>query len=635
MPLGWLNARQAIEVGAALADHYAPPPAEARPQGRDAPAQRDRTRALQELLRRAERDTQALRLNIYQKAKFANSFKWRLLENGVETQTADEITHALVLHLSAPAAAPATEAARPSAQRDPAGTGTVRTLLVQGDQYMASDAYAQAAECYESMVGLNPRHAEALNSLGAALCKLGRYRGAEQSFLRSIKLNPANAAAHANLGSLLRWRGLGPLSENSLRRALKLKPGDVPTRSSLGLTLLRLGRVGEAKGQFEKVLKIASRDANALLGMAQIARTEGRFDDASALLQRLLESDPNVPGALAELAALRRMSSADSDWLQRAEALAARNLSPLEQADLRFAIGKYYDDVRDYGRAFQNFQRANALQKTLAEDYDHSAHGRMVDDMIRLYTREALSRPQRGASASEMPVLVVGMMRSGTSLAEQIIASHPAVHGAGELAFWSQAVRQHHAALTKGLPDESTRKELATAYLRELVARSGGARRVVDKAPINAEYLGIIHSVFPHARIIAMRRDPIDTCLSCYFQQFSPSLNFTMDLSDLARYYREHQRLMAHWRAVLPAGSMLEIPYSQLVAGQEHWTRRMLEFLGLEWDPRCLDFHMTQRTVATASAWQVRQKMYGDSVQRWRHYAKFIGPLRDLKDPDS
>jgi hypothetical protein len=164
---------------------------------------------------------------------------------------------------------------------------------------------------------------------------------------------------------------------------------------------------------------------------------------------------------------------------------------------------------------------------------------------------------------------------------------------------------------------------------------AGGARRVVDKAPVNSEYLGIIHSVFPQARIIYMRRDPIDTCLSCYFQQFSAALNFTMDLEDLAHYYREHQRLMAHWRSALPQHAMLEVPYSQLVSDQERWTRRMLEFLGLEWEPRCLDFHRTQRTVPTASAWQVRQKIYTDSVERWRHYSKYLGPLKDLRDPDS
>jgi tetratricopeptide (TPR) repeat protein len=577
---------------------------------------------LQRLLSRADREIRALRLNVYQKAKFANSFKWRLLENGVEKQRADEVTSRLVLHLAESHAAPA----------EATGTGTVRTLLAQGDACMARGAYAEAAQSVESVVRLHPRDAEALNTLGAALCKLGRYREAEQCLRRSIKIKPAHAAAHANLGSLLRWRGLGPSSENALRRALKLKPGDVDARASLGMTLLSLGRTSEARAQFEKALKAAPRHPNALLGMGQLAKTDGRFDEAAALFQRMLETDPNASSGLAQLATLRRMTTADGPWLQRAEALAARGLSPLEESDLRFAIGKYYDDVRDFGRAFQNYQRANALQKAAADDYDRAARVHLADDLIRVYTREALSKPQRGAAASVKPIFVVGMMRSGTSLAEQIIASHPSVHGAGELPFWSDAIRRHEAALRQGQLPESIRQALGEEYLRTLDARSDGARRVVDKAPINSDYLGLIHSVFPHARIIYMRRDPIDTCLSCYFQQFSASLNFAMDLEDLAHYYREHQRLMAHWRAALPLGSILEVPYSQLVAEPERWTRRMLEFLGLEWDPRCLEFHRTQRTVATASTWQVRQRIYTDSVQRWRHYAKFIGPLRYLED---
>jgi hypothetical protein len=229
-------------------------------------------------------------------------------------------------------------------------------------------------------------------------------------------------------------------------------------------------------------------------------------------------------------------------------------------------------------------------------------------------------------------VFVVGMMRSGTSLVEQIIASHPAVAGAGELSFWNDAVRKYNALLRQEPLPESLRRQLAEGYLQALERHSVDASRVVDKAPINSNYLGVIHSVFPNARIIYMRRDPIDTCLSCYFQPLSVSHSFTLDLSDLAHYYREHQRLMAHWRSVLPPGAILDVPYDQLVADQEGWTRKILDFVGLEWDPRCLDFHTTARPVATASYWQVRQRIYNDSVQRWRHYRKFIGPLLDLKE---
>jgi hypothetical protein len=225
------------------------------------------------------------------------------------------------------------------------------------------------------------------------------------------------------------------------------------------------------------------------------------------------------------------------------------------------------------------------------------------------------------------------MMRSGTSLAEQILSSHPSVKGAGELGFWSDAAREHETAIRQGLLGGPIREKLATDYLRVLESHSD-ALHVVDKAPVNSDHLGVIHSAFPKARIIYMQRDPIDTCLSCYFQPFSTALNFTMDLSDLAHYYREHRRLMAHWSAALPTGTILEVPYAELVADQEGWTRKILDFLGLEWDEQCLDFHKVQRPVATASYWQVRQKIYKDSVERWRNYKQFISPLLGLKALD-
>ena len=633
MLLGWFNARQAAEVGIALADHFAPPTvSRSIKRAKKESAQRERGAALQELLRRAERETRALPLNLFKKATFANSFKWRLLENGVEREMADQVTRTLVLHISQNQAdlAPGRDSAAAPADRP--NSSTAQYFLTQGDEYLAQHAYAKAITSYEHLLELNPRHACAFNNLGAALCKLGRYQEAEQHFRRAIGVKPDYSDAHSNLGSVLRSRGHLAGSENSLRRALKLKPNHVEARSNLGLTLLSLGRTIDAKAHFEKVLRIAPRHANALLGMGQVARMEGRFDQAEAILERVLEADPNMPGAWAALVGLRKMTS-EAGWLQRAEEIAASGIAPLEEAGLRFAIGKYYDDVADFERAFRSYKRGNDLMKAvLAEKYQPDVHTRFVDDLIRVYTRETISGTESGGSASVKPIFVVGMMRSGTSLVEQIIASHRAVRGAGELPFWSDAVRQHATAMRQGSLGEPLRKKLAKEYLRILTGHSVDASRIVDKAPVNSDYLGVIHSILPNARIIYMQRDPIDTCLSCYFQQFSPALSFTMDLSDLAHYYREHQRLIAHWRTVLPPGTILDVPYEELIADQEGWTRKILKFLDLEWDERCLDFQSTQRTVATASYWQVRQRIYGDSVGRWRNYKRFIGPLRGLQD---
>jgi len=336
-----------------------------------------------------------------------------------------------------------------------------------------------------------------------------------------------------------------------------------------------------------------------------------------------------MTNAWAALALTRKMTNADGEWFNSAEEIATSAIHPLEEANLRFAMGKYCDDVNNFARAFQNFKRGNDLLKAAAADYDRKERSHLIDQLIRVYSREAISNIGAAGSSSVKPVFVVGMPRSGTSLAEQIIASHPGAYGTGELDFWNSPALKE-AGITQGILSEPARLGVAEEYLRILERFSKSASRVINKAPVNSDFLGLIYSVFPNARVIYMQRDPIDTCLSCYFQHFLTGINFAFDLSDLVHYYREHQRIMAHWRAVLPPGFILDVPYEELVVDQETWSRKMLDFVGLEWDARVLEFHTSQRQVTTASAWQVRQKVYKSSVARWRNYESFIGPLKSL-----
>jgi tetratricopeptide (TPR) repeat protein len=613
----WFKAREAADIGAALADQFSHQ------------LQSNPGNPLAEILQRADAEVRTLRLNFFKKAKFANSFKWRLLENGVEKQIADDVTQRVLLHLSRNPSDTPPDGAGTAAERPQASDA--RQLLAKGNKSMAAGEYTEAIVFYEDLLRLNPRHADGLNNLGAALCQLGHYDEAAECFHRSTLANPADAAAYNNFGNVLRWRGQFNEAEIWLRRALKINPTYLDARNNLGLALCFLGRLRDARSHFKKVLKAEPRNEHALFGLGHIAAIEGSFDDAEKYLKRSIGVNPKMSSAWAAQATLRKMSSSDSAWLSGAEEIAAGGIAPLDEADMRFAIGKYYDDVNDFGNAFQNYKRANELLKMLAKEYNRQERTSLVDDLIRVYTRESISSLQGNVSDSMKPVFVVGMMRSGTSLAEQIIASHPAAKGAGELGYWSDAADAHDREQRQNILSLATRTALADAYIKVLTARTGDATRIVDKAPINSDHLGLIYSVFPKARIVYMRRDPIDTCLSCYFQKFSAALNFTMDLSDLAHYYREHHRLMAHWRAVLPPGSILDVPYAELVADQEGWSRKILEFLGLEWDDRCLDFHKTQRQVVTASYWQVRQKIYKNSVARWRNYEKFIKPLLGLR----
>jgi tetratricopeptide (TPR) repeat protein len=629
----WLKAldtKKAAEVGTSLADQFVTTVVLQGQRKRGKPA--ERARELQTFLAQAEREALSLDLGLFRRARLANSFKWRLLDSGVEQEVVDELTQMLLMRLSGkPGATPLPQNTPPAAT--PAANGNnVENLIARIEACAARGAHAEVIENCTQLLRLKPRHAPAHNSLGVALFKLGRYEEAQGQFRRAAAIQSNFADAQFNLGSILRCTGQVAESEQPLRRALKLSPKHVEAHVSLGSTLVQLGRLREARQCFDRALRLAPRHAGALCGIGRAASLEGHFGEAEFMFKRALEFETNLPSAWAGLASLRKMTRADSSWLRGAEKIAASGITPLDEADLRFAIGKYGDDVGDFELAFRNYQRANELQKQAAHRYDPKARTSFVDEMIQAYPREAFGAAGEPCCDSVKPVLVTGMMRSGTSLVEQIISSHPAAVGAGELPFWNDVMRKYPDAVRNRWSQDSLRKKLAESYLQVLHSVSADAQRVVDKSTFNSDYLGPIHLVFPNARIIYVRRDPIDTCLSCYFHQFSTAHNFAMDLADLVHYYREHQRLVSHWRTVLPPGSLLEVPYAELVGNQEVWTRRIVEFIGLPWDDRCLEFHATQRSVITASFWQVRQKMYRSSVGRWRNYEKFIGPLRALQE---
>jgi Flp pilus assembly protein TadD len=630
MMFKWLNAREAADLGVALADQFA-----AAAASRPAPVRgsggkrKEHASALEQLHERADREVRPLELNFYQKARFANSFKWKLIENGVESDVADGVTQSLLVHLSHGSTAAA--AHRHSVEgTSPNASIENDTLLARAKKAFDQGDNAQAVGLFDEFVSRVPGRADVLNALGVALHRLGRYQEAEQRYREAIDIDPENADAHFNLAALLQANP--DAAEPLVRRALKINPRFPGARALLGLTLLSSGHEHEAKVALRKALKVSPKDHVAILGLAHLARVEGRFDEAQALLKRTLEISPKMPTAWASLHGTRKMTTADRDWFVTAEEIAGSGIPLLDEVQLRFAMGKYCDDTEDYEQAFANFRRGNELLKSVAGRYNRETHSRFADDLIRVHARESLASLSEGGSASAKPVFVLGMPRSGTSLAEQIIASHPDAKGVGEPDYWLKSARAFHDEIRRKILDLPARKKLAENYLRLIEHRYPNAARIVDKTPTNSDFVGFIHTVFPNARIIRMRRDPIDTCLSCYFQNFSTAQTFTMDLADLADYYRIHQRLMDHWLRALPVGAILEVPYEGLVADQESWTRKILDFLGLKWDERCLAFHETKRSVTTASVWQVRQKIYRHSLERWRNYEKFIGPLKGLRD---
>ncbi len=499
-----------------------------------------------------------------------------------------------------------------------------------GNVLLARGDFDAAAQSFRRATSINPRYAEAHNNLGVALRELGRLDQALASYRRAVNAKPNYPEAHNNLGLTLRDLGATHEALASFRRALEIKADYAEAYCNLALALRQLGQGAAAEDACRRALAIAPVNATALSTLAELFADQGRFAQAEQVLGHARALDPDSLLACVNFPRVRKMSSSDTNWLTDALRLAAQPLPPRKAASLRYALGKYFDDVGDYATAFAHFQLANQLTRCHKAPYDRRQLTQSIDAAIRMFDAAWLRAAEDCGSASERPVFIVGMPRSGTSLTEQVLCAHPSVFGAGELTFWKEASDRYLQAVLGGEANERLTGVLANDYLELLAKQSPDALRVIDKMPGNFLLLGLIRAAFPHARILHMRRHPIDTCLSIHFQNFEVTHSYANDLEDLAHYYSEYARLMQHWRATLPAGAILDVPYEDFVAQPQAWNVKLLEFVGLPWNTNCLRLNETQRNVLTASKWQVRQPITSSAVGRWRHYEAFIGPLLTL-----
>jgi len=477
---------------------------------------------------------------------------------------------------------------------------------------------------------INPKLFQAHVNLSNALAELGRSDEAVTSARRALDIINDSAEAHMTLGNALKDQGNLDEAIASYRRAVEIKPDFAQAHLNLGMAL-RTQNQNEAEFHCKRALEIDPCLTAAIVYMADLQIDRGNFGQAEALFQRAIEIDPKASEAWAGIARARKMTSSDAAWLDEAQRIAQTTLKPKKEVILRFSIAKYYDDIKQYDPAFLNFKRANDLLKQITKKYDRQALEQSIDHICTKFDRQWIEQHRTSGNPSARPVFIVGMPRSGTSLAEQIIASHPAAFGAGELLFWNEALQSHTLVVQRGDASDDSLPKMAEGYLQKLQGISADAMRIVDKMPFNFMSIGLILGALPNARIIHMQRDPIDTCLSIYFQNFDATHNYGNDLGDLAHCYAEYRRVMQHWQRELPEGTILHLPYEELIDNQEAWSRKMLDFIGLPWDPRCINFHETQRNVQTASNWQVRQKINKSSIERWRNYEKFLGPLLSLK----
>jgi len=468
---------------------------------------------------------------------------------------------------------------------------------------MAEGDAAAARASFLNAVELAPGLADAQCQLALAHAKLGEFTPAQAAARAAIALDPNHAQAVHTLGALLVEYGRAEEAVPWLRRAVELGPKVAAVHRDLGATLLFLGDLEEAKASLRRAVDL-----------------DPRSDEALGALAGLQPMNDGSPEAEALFALMERVAGAPEtfDSGVRGQAL--------------FALGRALETRGEPDRAFACLVEANALRRAAAP-FDIDEAERRMETIAEVFDQARMAALSGGGDPSERPIFIVGMPRSGSTLVEQILAAHPEVLGAGENPILPELVDRTRGANDSLYPywaedlGRGDVRNVAQVYLSRAPRAEAGRRRVTDKWLENFQHLGLIHACLPNATIIHCQRDPRDSCFSSFALRFSQGQGYAYDLVELGRYWRAYDRLMAHWRAVLPPGRMLEIPYEGVVADLETWARRLVAHCGLPWNDACLRFYEAKRQVRSASFAQVRQPIYTGSIGRWRPFARHLGPL--------
>ena len=547
-----------------------------------------------------------------------------------------------------------------------------------GYVYFVAGKVDQAIAAYRRGLAIDANDAQTQNNLGVALKAKGNFAEAIAAFQSASRLSPELAFPQRNLAEVLRLQGKLDQAIVHYQQALQLSPADAESHNGLGLVFSMQVKLDEAVAQFEEAIRIKPDYDEAENNLGTLLKATERFQEAVALYERVLRRRPdfvtarvNLGSVLIELGqfdeAIKHLEYAlqinpnhavafhnlgdlaltdqyvfSADQLERIKSLVANHKGQHEETSaLHFTLAGILDKQQHHDDAFEAYLQANHAQyrvlKAAGAAFDPASHHQKVQQTIDVFGRDFFQNKTLFSNSldTEIPVVVVGMPRSGTTLLEQIIASHPHAAGAGELEAIEQLIPQVPALLNSGqeYPDCFSRAEapavrsIAQDYLNRLTANRHDAGRVVDKTWYNFYYLGLIALLCPRARIIHCRREAMDVGISCFFSNFN-SIPWATRLEDIGAFYRSYEQLMKHWQKVLPL-RMYEVSYEQLVADHETVSREMIDFCGLEWSDRCLEFYKNRRPVQTASRVQVRQPIYKTSIGRWKKYESHLAPLRE------
>ena len=515
-------------------------------------------------------------------------------------------------------------------------------LTRQGVAHHLGGRFREAEKYYQHALRLDGKNAEALNLMGVLACEAKRYRFATEYLQQAVALDKHNPVFRCNFANALILAERPEDAVPHLKQAIRHKPDLVEAHANLGRAYRRLAQAEKALVCLERAAALDPKRVQTQVVLGDVLTDLGRLDEAVAVFRQILVSHPTLPQALAGLATAKRFTKDDPE-LAAIEAVIARlpGGDPMLEV-LHHAAGKIYNDLSEYDKAFDHFEKGKAIA---GKSFDIAEYIQRIDMLIELFNVGFFLGRKGRELRGPVPVFVVGMPRSGTTLIEQILSSHPEVHGAGELPYMrrmgkelglAEANPRIFAEKVRALTSEEIAR-MASSYMTKAQQGAGAASRIVDKMPHNFELLGLIWLLFPNARVIHSLRDPLDNCVSCFTNLFNEFHGYNSDLVKLGAYYRQYWRLMEHWRSVLPL-PMLPSKYEELISDPERHSRRLVDFVGLEWDPRCLQFYENERSVRTISRWQVRQPIYASSVKRWEKYRHRLGPLisslGDLASPE-
>ena len=514
----------------------------------------------------------------------------------------------------------------------PEALAQAQSLISEAIAHFANGQTGAADGCLNNALSLVPEHPEVLHLLGLAAKQQGAHLKAVGLIERALDRIPHHPIFHNNLGNILLDAGESKAAIDHYRQAIKFEPTYVDAHFNQGVALERQGLAQEAVASYRQTLTLNPEYVEARHNLGVALESLGHVEDALAEYRRALATSPDYARAY------YRIASAAPGKLEEAERQAMEVLlSKLDSAGdaaihLHFGLGAAYAEAGRSDDAYTHWESGNRKKRTTF-NYDVADSTQFHQRIADQFTPEFFDTRVGDGHDDDTPIFIIGMPRSGTTLVEQILASHSQVSGAGELTVLRDIIRRMANDPDAGAYPEFVRtlgenhlRSAALEYLSELRTRAPSASRVVDKMPGNFLYAGMIKLMLPNARIIHCVRDAAATCFSCYTQLFNSPQRFTYDLAELGTYYSSYRRLMAHWHRVLP-GQIFDLHYEDLVEDQEALTRRLLEFCGLEWDESCLMFHETQRPVRTASATQVRQPIYRSAVTGWRNYEERLAPL--------